>query len=141
MATQYGTQMGRLRNTLPVDLPMAGDIHGRVRVFNEKIVLASQPTADIVEVARLPKGARVLYGVVNSTVSLGASTLAIGIAGAPGKYRAGTNFTQVDTPVLFTPAATAGEALTAEEIVILTIGVTALPAAGTLRVMLFYTLD
>lgn len=141
MATQYGTQMGRLRNTLPVDLPMAGDIHGRVRVFNEKVVLASQPTADIVEVARLPKGARVLYGIVNSTVSLGSSTLAIGIAGNTGKYRAGAVFTAVDTPTLFGPAAVAGEALTTEEIVILTIGAAALPASGTLRVVLFYTLD
>lgn len=141
MATQYGTQMGRLRNTLPVDLPMAGDIHGRVRVFNEKVALAAQPTTDIVEVARLPKGARVLYGIVDSTVSLGSSTLAIGIAGNTGKYRAGAVFTAVDTPTLFGPAAVAGEALTAEEIVILTIGAAALPASGTLRVMLFYTLD
>jgi hypothetical protein len=133
--------MGRLRNTLPVDLPMAGDIHGRVRVFNEKVVLAAQPTSDIVEVARLPKGARVLYGIVNSTVSLGSSTLAIGIAGNTGKYRTGAVFTATDTPTLFTPAAVAGEALTAEEIVILTIGAAALPASGTLRVMLFYTLD
>jgi hypothetical protein len=141
MATQYGTQMGRLRNTLPVDLPMAGDIHGRVRVFNEKVVLAAQPTSDIVEVARLPKGARVLYGIVSSTVSLGSSTLAIGIAGNTGKYRGGAVFTAVDTPTLFGPAAVAGEALAAEEIVILTIGAAALPASGTLRVMLFYTLD
>jgi len=141
MAIQYGTQMGRLRNSLPVDLPMAGDIHGRVRVFNEKVVLATQPTTDIVEVARLPKGARVLYGIVNSTVSLGSSTLAIGVAGNTGKYRAGAVFTVPDTPTLFAPAAVAGEALTAEEIVILTIGAAALPASGTLRVMLFYTLD
>lgn len=141
MATQYGTQMGRLRNTLPVDLPMAGDIHGRVRVFNEKVVLASQPTSDTIEVARMPKGARVLYGIVSSTISLGSSTLAIGIAGTTGKYRAGAVFTAVDTPTLFAPAAVAGEPLTAEEIVILTIGAAALPASGTLRVMLFYTLD
>lgn len=141
MATQYGTQMGRLRNSLPVDLPMVGDVHGRVRVFNEKVVLAAQPTADIVEVARLPKGARVLYGILSSSISLGASTLAIGIAGNPGKYRPGSVFTAVDIPTLFAPAAVAGEALAAEEIVILTIGAAALPATGTLRVMLFYTLD
>ena len=87
MATQYGTQMGRLRNTLPVDLPMAGDIHGRVRLFNEKVVLAAQPTSDIVEVARLPKGARVLYGILNSSVSLGSATLAVGIAGGLARCR------------------------------------------------------
>jgi hypothetical protein len=133
--------MGRLRNSLPVDLPMAGDIHGRVRVFNEKVVLAAQPTSDIVEVARLPKGARVLYGILNSTVSLGSSTLAIGIAGSATKYRGAAAFTAVDTPTLFGPAAVAGEALAAEEIVILTIAAAALPASGTLRVMIFYTLD
>lgn len=141
MATQYGTQMGRLRNSLPVDLPMAGDIHGRVRVFNEKVVLASQPTTDIIEVARLPKGARVLYGLLDSTVSLGSATLAVGIAGTPAKYRAAAAFTAVDTPTLFGPAVAAGEALTAEEVVILTIATAALPATGTLRVMIFYTLD
>ena len=141
MATQYGAQMGRLRNTLPVDLPMAGDIHGRVRVFNEKVVLASQPTSDVIEVARLPKGARVLYGILNSSVSLGSSTLAVGVAGTPAKYRAAAAFTAVDTPTLFTPAVNAGEALANEEIVILTIAAAALPASGTLRVMFFYTLD
>lgn len=141
MATQYGTQMGRLRNSLPVDLPMAGDIHGRVRVFNEKVVLASQPATDVIEVARLPRGARVLYGLLDSTVSLGTATLAVGIAGTPSKYRNAAVFTAVDTPTLFGLAAVAGEALAAEEIVILTIATAALPASGTLRVMLFYTLD
>ncbi|MBL8708642.1 MAG: hypothetical protein JNL25_05580 [Rhodospirillaceae bacterium] len=141
MATQYGLQMGRLRNTAPVDLPMAGDVHGRVRCFNEKVALASQPTSDIVEVARLPKGARVLYGILASTVSLGSATLAVGIAGTPAKYRAVATFTAVDTPTLFGPAATIGEPLANEEIVILTIAAAALPASGTLRVRLFYTLD
>lgn len=141
MATQYGTQMGRLRNSAPVDLPLAGDVHGRVRVFNEKVVLASQPTTDIVEVARLPKGARVLYGILNSSVSLGSSTLAIGVAGNTGKYRAAAVFTAVDTPTVFVPAAVAGDPLASEEIVILTIAAAALPASGTLRVMIFYSLD
>lgn len=141
MATQYGLQMGRLRNTAPVDLPMAGDVHGRVRCFNEKVTLASQPTSDIVEVARLPKGARVLYGILASTVSLGSATLAVGIAGTPAKYRAAATFTAIDTPTLFGLAANTGEALANEEIVILTIAAAALPASGTLRVMLFYTLD
>ena len=141
MATQYGLQMGRLRNTAPVDLPMAGDVHGRVRCFNEKVTLASQPTADIVEVARLPKGARVLYGLLVSTVSLGASTLAIGVSGTTGKYRAATTFTTIDTPILFGPAASLGEPLATEEIVFLTIAAAPLPASGTLRVLIFYTLD
>jgi hypothetical protein len=141
MATQYGLQMGRLRNTAPVDLPMAGDVHGRVRCFNEKVTLAAQPTSDIIEVARLPKGARVLYGILASSISLGSSTLAIGIAGTTGKYRAAAVFTAIDTPTLFGPAVNIGEPLANEEIVFLTIGAAALPASGTLRVLIFYTLD
>ncbi|WP_374374824.1 hypothetical protein [Dongia sp.] len=141
MATQYGLQMGRLRNTAPVDLPMAGDVHGRVRCFNEKVVLASQPTSDIIEVARLPKGARVLYGFLDSNVSLGSSTLAIGVAGNTGKYRTAAILAPIDTPSLFGAALNIGEPLANEEIVILTIGAAALPASGILRVLIFYTLD
>ncbi len=141
MATQYGTQMGKLRNTLPVDLPVVADVHGRVRCFNEKIVLNSQPSGDTIEVARLPKGARLLYGLLNATVSLSTATIALGIAGNAGKYRTAAVFTAVDTPTLFGAAANAGEALAAEEIVVLAIGTAALPAAGTLRVQLFYAVD
>jgi hypothetical protein len=34
-----------------------------------------------------------------------------------------------------------GQALSAEEIVFITIGTASLPASGTLRVMMFYTVD
>jgi TRAP-type C4-dicarboxylate transport system permease small subunit len=133
--------MARLRNSAPIDLPMAGDVHGRVRCFNEKVVLASQPAGDTIEVARLPRGARLLYGLLSATVSLGASALAAGISGQPAKYRAAQAFTAIDTPTLFGMAAGTGEPLGAEEIVLLSISGAALPATGTLRVMLFYMLD
>ena len=141
MATQYGTQMGKLRNTIPVDLPVVSDVHGRVRCFNEKITLNSQPTTDTIEVARLPKGARVLFGILNSTVSLSTSTIALGTAASNGKYRAAAVFTATDTPTFFGLATKVGEALTAEDIVIITIATAALPASGVLRVQLFYAVD
>ena len=141
MATQYGTQMAKLRNTVPVDLPVVSDVHGRVRCFNEKITLNSQPTTDTIEVARLPKGARVLFGLLNSTVSLSTATVAIGIAGNTGKYRAAAVFTATDTPTFFGVAVNVGAALATEEIVLITIGTAALPASGTLRVQLFSAVD
>ncbi|HEY4161991.1 MAG TPA: hypothetical protein VGM59_02935 [Dongiaceae bacterium] len=141
MATQYGTQMAKLRNTTPVDLPIVSDVHGRVRCFNEKVVLNAQPTTDTIEVARLPKGARVLFGLLNSTVSLGTSTISIGPASAAAKYRAAAVFTAVDTPTFFGPAAVAGEPVTAEEIVQITTATAALPSSGTLRVQIFYAID
>lgn len=141
MTVFYGAQMSKLRNTVPQDLPAVADVHGRVRVFNEKVTLASQTTADMIEVAKLPKGARVLYGLLTSSVSLGSSTIAIGVAGTTGKYRAAAVFTAVDAPTAFGVAANIGEPLAAEEIVFLTIGAATLPASGTLRVKVFYTLD
>ena len=141
MTVFYGAQMNKLRNTVPQDLPAVADVHGRVRVFNEKVMLASQTTSDTIEVAKLPKGARVLYGLLTSTVSLGSSTVAIGINGTTGKYRAAAAFTATDTPTPFGVAANIGEALTAEEILFLTIGAATLPGSGTLRVTVFYTLD
>jgi hypothetical protein len=141
MAILYGTQMAKLRNTVPVDLPSVADVHGRVRCFNEKIMLVGQVTADTIEVARLPKGARVLYGILNATASLGTSQIAIGISGNTGKYRAAAIFTATDTPTPFGVAANVGEPLLTEEIVFISTTVANLPASGTLRVQLFYVID
>lgn len=138
MATQYGTQTAKLNAGTT---PAPGFVDGAVRVFCEEVALASQPTTDAIEVARLPKGAIPLYGVIGTDTSLGASTVAIGIAGATGKYRAAATLTATDAPSLFGVGAGIGGALVDEETVIVTIGAAALPAAGTLRVMFFYAFD
>jgi len=142
MATLYGTQMAKLRNSTPVQLPDPCDVHGRVRCFDELVVLATQTTSDTIEVARLPKGAKFQYGVLATDTSLGTATIAIGISGTAGKYRAAATFTATNTPTFFGVVATATVAkLTAEEIVIITIATANLPASGNLRVQIFYTLD
>jgi hypothetical protein len=141
MATTYGTQMTKLRNSSPVEYPLAGDVGGRVRCFNERIDLASQPSGDTIEIAKLPKGARVLFGILNTDTSLGSSTLAIGNGTSSGKYRAAATFTSTNTPTFFGVVAGVGEALTAEEIVLATIAAANLPSSGILRIMIFYTLD
>lgn len=141
MANSYGKQMGLLRNNVPQQLPSAGDVYGRVRCFNETVTLASQASGDTIEVAKLPKGARPLYGIINTDTSLGSSTISIGPASSAAKYRAAGTFTATDTPTLFGKAGGVGDALTAEEIVLITIGAAALPASGTLRVQMFYVVD
>lgn len=141
MAVLYGTQMAKLHNSTPVQLPAVSDVHGRVRVFNETVTLAIQTTSDTIEIARLPKGARVLYGVLNTDTSLGTSTVAIGITGATGKYRAAATFTATSTPTLFGVNAGVGAGTAAEETVIITIAAASLPGSGTLKVMMFYSLD
>jgi len=140
MAALNGIQMARIKAS-PIDYPDVADVGGRVRVFNEKIALAAQATSDTIAVARLPKGARLLYGMLTTDTSLGTSTVAIGIAGSTAKYRAAAIFTTLNTPTLFGAGAGVGEPLAAEEEVIITIATAALPASGTLRVMLFFSID
>ena len=82
-----------------------------------------------------------LYGVLATDTSLGTSTVAIGIAGTPGKYRTAAVFTAANTPTLFGNAAAIGEPLAADEEVIITIATANLPGAGTLRVQLVFTVD
>lgn len=138
MATLRGTQMTKLNAGTP---PAPGFVDGSVRVFCEEVTLAGQATSDTIEVARLPKGAIPLCGVIETDTSFGTSTIAVGIAGDTGKYRAAATFTATDTPTLFGAAAAVGDALAEEETVFVTIGTAALPGAGTLRVIFFYAFD
>jgi hypothetical protein len=140
MAVLNATQMAKL-SSFPIDYPEVADVGGRLRVFNEKITLAGQTTADTIQVAKLPRGARVLFGILVTSVSLGSSTIAIGVTGTAAKYRAAATFGTADAPTLFGVAANVGEPLANEETVFITIGTAALPGSGTLRVMMVYTVD
>lgn len=141
MAVLNGTQMAKLATT-PVTLIDGADAGGKVRVFNETVTLATQTTSDTIQIAKLPKGCRFLYGVLNASATLGASaTIAIGITGTTGKYRAAATFTTANIPVFFGVNAASGVALTAEETVFITIAVASLPASGTLNVQMYYSVN
>lgn len=140
MAVFYAAEAAGYLNTVPPSLP-DGAVHGgRMRVYRATITLATQTTSDTIVLARLHRGQRVCYGILTSSVSLGTSTIAIGITGTTGKYRAAATFTAVDTPTLFGPAASVADdaPITADfEDVFITIGVASLPASGTLVVDLY----
>jgi hypothetical protein len=140
MTALYGVQTTKLYTT-PNDLPDPGFVHGTVRVFNEEIALASQTTSDTIAVAQLPKGAVPLFGIIETDTSLGSSTVAIGITGTTGKYRAAATFTATNTPTLFGVGAAIGEQLTAAEDVFITIAAATMPSSGVLRVMFFYAFN
>lgn len=139
MAVLQGQQMTKLRAAQPT-VPDPAFVGGTVRCFVEEVTLATQTTSDTIEVARLPNGAVPLYGVLSTSVTLGTATVAIGITGTTGKYRAAGVLTAT-TPEVFGVNAALGEALAAEEIVFITIGTASLPASGTLRVMFIYAVD
>jgi hypothetical protein len=137
MATLYGNYSAGLANSPAT--PADGDVQGgRVRVLREKITLATQTTADTIVCGILPIGATFLYGMLTSSVSLGTSTIAIGVSGSTGKYRAAATFTAVDTPTTFGDEAAMLAKLTAAETVFITIGVASLPASGNLLVDMYY---
>jgi len=109
--------------------------------FVEEFTVAATTTSDTIEVARLPKGAVPLYGVVATSATLGGTaTIAIGITGTTGKYRAAAVLTAV-VPEVFGANAGIGTALTADETVFITIAAADLAAAATLRVMFVYAFD
>lgn len=108
---------------------------GKVRTAIAEFTCASDAAGTYTIPIRLPRGARVLQVGLNGSVSMGASaTLAIGIAGATGKYRAAATYTTTDAWTFFALNAATGTPLTAEEQLLLTTAVAALPASGRLLV-------
>lgn len=146
MATYLSTELGGSANqtSAPVGYkPRASVYGGRLKRLRATVTLASQATTDTLQLGNLPAGAVFAFGVLNSSVSLSTATLAIGISGTTGKYRAAGTFATADTPTMFGPAveeAVSDAGLSAEQTVIGTIGTAALPSSGTLVVDLFYSM-
>jgi len=138
MATLYSAEMDGLLNSTPVELPDGGVVDGNVRVKRATITLASQTTSDTIVIAKAKAGESFLYGVMNNSATLGASaTVAIGITGTTGKYRAAATKTSV-VPEVFGPSAGMAT-LAADEEIFITIGAASLPASGTLVVDLYFS--
>lgn len=114
---------------------------GRVRAIHDSITLASQAAATTVRIGRIPKGACVLFGALLTTVTLGAATIAVGISGTTGKYRAAATLTTADAPQFFGVASAVMTELTSDETIQLLTATAALPASGTLRAFMFYMVD
>ncbi len=121
------------------DLVPVSLLGGKVRVAMATFTCATDAAATYTAPIKLPKGARVICGFINASVTMGGTaTLAIGIAGSTGKYRAAATYTTADTFTLLGLNATVGAALTAEEQILLTVAAAALPASGRLVIGFIY---
>jgi hypothetical protein len=110
---------------------------GKVRTAVAEFTLASDAAGTYTAPIQIPRGARVILCGLNSSVTLGGTaTVAIGIPGAAGKYRAAATYTTADAWTFFALNAATGAELTANEQIILTVAAAALPASGRL-VLLF----
>jgi hypothetical protein len=115
---------------------------GKVRLALAEFNCATDVQGTYTVPIRLPAGARVLTMFMNASVTMGASaTIAIGIAGTVGKYRAAATYTAADTFSLFSINAATGVALATEEQIIMTVGVASLPASGRLLIGFFYATE
>jgi len=115
-----------------------GKWYGKLRVFEANVTLASQADGDTVNLFILPKGFMPCFGMLHSP-TLGSSTIAIGVSGTAGKYRAAATHTAVIPTLFGVVTSMAGTPLTADETIILTNTTAALPASGTLTVRMFGT--
>ncbi len=142
MATFYGTKATDVFNTNPPVKASPASHGGRVRVLNDEITYASQASGSTLVMGGgyIPKGARVLYGTLTTTVSTGSATVSVGISGSTAKYKALAAYTTADVPLVFGVTAGLTET-TADEQIIITTGGASLPASGTLVLNLFYVVD
>lgn len=86
----------------------------------------------------LPKGYLFLYGVLNTSVSLGTSTVAIGTEKTEDLYKKAEVLTEADVPTLFGKNAAVVSANEETQNVYLTVAAAALPASGTLVVDMYF---
>lgn len=144
MAAYFSTELGGSANqtSIPVGLKPAATVYGaRLKRLRGTFTLNTQTTSDTLIIGNLPSGATFAFGKITSSVSLGTSTVAIGITGTTGKYRTAAVFTAADTPTDFGNATQVAAApLSAEEQVFVTIAVASLPASGTLVIDLYYSM-
>lgn len=140
MTTYYSAEAAGLDSIPVVKANSTAGYEAHLIRFRATITLATQTTSDTIVLADIPSGMVFAGGEMTSSVSLGASTIAIGSSGATGKYRAAAVFTATDTPTPFgVTAAMAGAASSATERVFVTIAAASLPASGTLVIDLYFS--
>lgn len=124
--------------TVPADRPSAlAGYDARVRCYRATINLAAQAIGDTIVLANLPTGAIFAGGEINTDTSLGTATVAIGVSGTAGYFKAAGTQTATNTPTPFGTAAAYAETAPAARQVILTVGAAALPANGQLVVQIY----
>ncbi len=139
MATTYANEVAGF-GTTPNTKPDGGIHGGRLRRFRASFTMAAQASGDDIVLAKVPAGYRFAFGILNASATMGASaTVAIGISGATGKYRAAAVFTAAAPTLFGVNTAADDDALTAEETVLLTVGTAALPGSGTAYVDLYFS--
>lgn len=139
MAQTYAPEVAGL-GTVPTTAANGGVQGGRLRRFRATVPFASQAAGDTVVLAVVPAGHTFAFGIVNASATFGASaTIAIGPSSASGKYRTAATHTAT-VPTMFGNYTAADDVpLTADETVLLTVAVAALPSSGSAVIDLYFS--
>jgi len=105
---------------------------GKTRKNLEIFTLAGEAAGAYNIGAAIPKGAHITGIRMMTSATLGSSTIAIGIAGTAGKYRAAATFTTADAWTELGAASALFDELTADEQLIMTVAAASLPSSGRL---------
>lgn len=117
-------------------------LSGKVRAAIAEFTAASDVVGTYTAPIVLPKGARVLACFLNASVTMGGTaTIAIGITGSTGKYRAAATYTSADTLTFSALNAATGAVLTASEQIIMTVAAASLPSSGRLLIGFLYVIE
>ena len=112
-----------------------------LKVISDIVTLNSQAVGDTIPIGvPIPKGARFLYAVLITSVSLGSSKIALGFQDDPDDFRIHAALTNSDTPQFSSATSDDTQPLSQDKQVLLSLTVAALPADGHLLVHLFYVL-
>lgn len=149
MARYFSPQVRGVLDGAAPNSQAAGNVqHAKLSVIKASIDLATFgatiTTADEVVLGMLPTDATFMFGIITSSVTMGASAaLAIGTSpthATNGQYRAAAVQTAADAPAMFgLTAAMVAAATTAPTPLYLTVGVANLPGAGRLDILIAYT--
>lgn len=138
MTVYYADEVAGL-DTVPSTKSNGAVHNARLRRFRATVQYDGQGTSDTVVLARVPAGYAFAFGMLTASATAGASaTLAIGVSGATGKYRAAATHTTTAPTLFGVAAATDNAPLTAEEEIFLTIAVAALPTSADFVVVDLY---
>ncbi len=140
MATTYSRETAGKLDTSGRSAIEPHAYRAKLKRLRATIDYDGQASGDDIVLGDLPAGSVFAFGVINASATAGGTaTIAIGKAGATGKYRAAAIFTAANTPTMFGLASAADDdPLTADERVIATIGAAALPNSADFMVIDLY---
>ena len=141
--TQISSENKADQIAVPAKMIPSNELHGRVRMFLDKALTAVGDAGSTITFAKLPKGAKVLFGWLYGEAETAAITYALGDGTTADKFLAATVYTAAAlTPF---PAVAKADAVygydMSEKSFVVTTAVSAMGGGKKVTVVAFYVVD